>query len=121
MVERIEPILNVTDLDRSLAFYVDVLGFKVGFRQEGFAGIGRDGRSLYLCQGGQGHPGTWVWVGVEDVRSFYEEIRTKGVKVRHAPQNYPWALEMKLEDPDGHVLRIGSEPLEGEPFEEFSS
>jgi hypothetical protein len=26
-----------------------------------------------------------------------------------APTKYPWALEMQLEDPDGNVLRIGSE------------
>jgi hypothetical protein len=25
--------------------------------------------------------------------------------------NRPWAYEMQVEDPDGHVLRFGSEPL----------
>ena len=24
--------------------------------------------------------------------------------------NYSWAYEMRIEDPDGHVLRFGSEP-----------
>jgi hypothetical protein len=26
------------------------------------------------------------------------------------PTNFPWALEMQVKDPDGNVLRIGSEP-----------
>lgn len=34
-----------------------------------------------------------------------------GVPVRMPPTNYPWALEMHLEDPDGNVLRLGSEPI----------
>ena len=28
------------------------------------------------------------------------------------PEHYPWAYEMKVTDPDGHVLRFGSEPKE---------
>jgi len=39
--------------------------------------------------------------------------------VRHPPTNYPWALEMQVEDPDGNVLRIGSEPKAGEPYGEW--
>ena len=26
------------------------------------------------------------------------------------PTTFPWALEMQIEDPDGNVLRIGSDP-----------
>ena len=29
--------------------------------------------------------------------------------------HYPWAYEMRVEDLDGHVLRIGSGPKEDEP------
>ena len=30
----------------------------------------------------------------------------------HLPTNRPWAYEMQVVDPDGHVLRFGSEPRE---------
>jgi hypothetical protein len=30
--------------------------------------------------------------------------------VREKPTNYPWTFEMKVEDPDGHILRFESEP-----------
>ena len=33
--------------------------------------------------------------------------------------NYSWALEMQVEDRDGNVLRIGSDPREDEPFGEW--
>ena len=64
------------------------------------------------AQGNQGQPGTWVWIGVEDVESLYEEYKLKGANVLQAPENYPWAYEMRITDPDGHVLRFGSEPKE---------
>jgi hypothetical protein len=32
------------------------------------------------------------------------------------PSNYSWAMEMQIEDPDGHVLRFGTDPDHDEPF-----
>lgn len=39
------------------------------------------------------------------------ELDARGVAIRMPSKNYPWALEMQLEDPDGNVIRFGSEPL----------
>lgn len=51
-----------------------------------------------------------VWFAVDDVEPLYEEYKTRGVKILLPPTNSPWALEMQIEDPDGNVLRMGSEP-----------
>jgi len=110
-IENTIPILRVIDLDASLDYYVNVLGFKQDWCFEGMAGVSRDSSSLYLCQGEQGNVGGWVWVGCEDARLIYEEFTTSGAKIREVPTNYPWALETKIEDPDGNVLRFGSTPL----------
>ena len=40
----------------------------------------------------------------------------RGARVRQGPTNYSWAYEMRIEDPDGHVLRFGSEPKPDHPF-----
>jgi hypothetical protein len=94
----------------SVSYYVDALGFKnAAWGDDNFTSVNRDAAGIYLCRGGQGRPGTWVWIGVEDVAALYEEYKARA-KIRHAPENYPWAYEMKIEDPDGHVLRFGSEP-----------
>lgn len=55
-------------------------------------------------------------MGVEDVEALYEEYLKAGATIGHAPENYPWAYEMKVADPDGHVLRVGSDPREDLPF-----
>jgi len=61
--EGIDPILNVADIAKSLQYYVGVLGFIKAAWGETFTSVARDGRGIYLCQGSQGGPGTWVWVG----------------------------------------------------------
>ena len=111
-VECIIPILNVSDLRASMDYYVNVLGFRKDWDwgdPPDFAGISRGDSSIMLCENGQGHPGTWLWIGVEDADEFYEEYKASGAIIRDDPINYPWAYELRVEDPDGHVLRIGSE------------
>lgn len=111
------PILRVENMKTSLQFYVDVLGFEnAAWGNDGFTHISRDRTGIYLCQGGQGRGGAWVWIGVDDVEKLYEEFKALGVAIRMPPKNFPWALEMQIEDPDGNVFRFGSEPKSDRPF-----
>jgi predicted enzyme related to lactoylglutathione lyase len=115
------PILKVADMAVSLEYYVAVLGFHdADWGTNDFTSVNRDRACIYLCRGAQGAAGTWVWIGVEDVEALYEEYKASGARIRHAPRNFPWACEMKVEDPDGHVLRFGSEPKVGVTFDEWS-
>ena len=111
--ECIDPILRVSDMARSVAYYVDVLGFtNAPWGTDAFTHVERDGRGIYLCREGQGRGGAWVWVGVNDVRALHAACRERGAIIRSEPANLPWALEMQVEDPDGNVLRFGSDPEE---------
>ena len=111
------PILKVQNLTTSLDHYRNVLGFALDWQyEEIIASVSRDGASLMLCEGDQGNPGTWVWIGVGDAAALYQEYVASGATVRLPPTNYPWAYEMHVEDPDGHVLRLGSEPRNDQPF-----
>ena len=97
-----------------------MLGFKLEWGHEGsVACVRRDRASLYLCEGDQGHPGGWVWVGVTDVAGLHTEYVAKGAIIRHPPTNYEWACEMQVADPDGNVLRCGSESLPDQPIGEW--
>jgi len=112
-VECANPILNFANMARSVQYYVEVLGFtNAAWGGDDFTYVTRDNAGIYLSEGDQGQPGTWVWIGVEDVAALYEEYRAKGANILHPPENYPWACEMKVPDPDGHVLRFGSDPKE---------
>ena len=62
--EHARPILSVANLDASLKYYIEVLGFKVNWQVPGFAEVSRDRCGIMLCEGEQGNPGTWVWIGV---------------------------------------------------------
>lgn len=106
-----QPILRVENMAASLRFDVDILGFKnAPWGNDDFTAISRDGASVYLCRGAQGRGGAWVWIGVEDAEKLHKELKALGASIRMPPTNYSWALEMQIEDPDGNVLRLGSEP-----------
>lgn len=120
VLECVVPILRVSSLPASIDYYVEVLGFKVDWHEPGImASVSRNRCGMMLCEGDQGNPGTWVWIGAEDVEILFEEYKLKGAKVRHPPTNYVWAYEMQIEDPDGHVLRFGSEPKADQPLGEW--
>lgn len=105
------PIFRVEDMAGAVRFYVDVLGFQnAEWGDDDFTCVARDGAGIYLCRGGQGRGGAWAWIGVGDVRALHELYRQRGAKIVLEPTNFPWALEMQLEDPAGNVLRFGSEP-----------
>ncbi|HTR03994.1 MAG TPA: glyoxalase superfamily protein [Thermoanaerobaculia bacterium] len=118
--EGVTPILRVRDLAASVAHYVGVLGFRLDWEGPGiFASVSRDECTLFLCEDDQGSSPTWVWIGVADAQRLFEDYKKRGARIRHPPTNYEWAYEMQVEDPDGHVLRMGSEPREGEPVGEW--
>jgi uncharacterized glyoxalase superfamily protein PhnB len=106
-----QPILRIENMEAALRFYVDTLGFSnASWGTDEFTSVNRDRAGIYLCRGGQGRGRAWVWLGVDDVEVIYQDLQRRGVPIRMAPTNYAWALEMQIEDPDGNVLRIGSEP-----------
>jgi catechol 2,3-dioxygenase-like lactoylglutathione lyase family enzyme len=113
--EAMQPILPVTDLARSVDYYVSALGFKLDFHER-IASVSRGRCALFLVEGDQGNPGTWVWIGVRDVDAIHREYVAGGVRIRQPPTNFPWACEMQVEDFDGNVLRIGCEPNPKHPF-----
>lgn len=119
-IENVIPILRVRSLKASLAWYVGALGFREDWHTpDVMASVSRDGHALMLCQGAQGADGTWLWIGVTDAAALHEAWVARGVSVRMPPRNFSWALEFHVQDPDGHVLRLGSAPLEGVPFGEW--
>jgi hypothetical protein len=44
------------------------------------------------------------------------EYKESGAQILQPPENFPWACEMKVGDPDGRVLRFGSDPKKETSF-----
>lgn len=109
--ENSQPILRVEIMQASLRFYVDQLGFQnAAWGGDDFTSVNRDRAGIYLCRGSQGRGGAWIWIGVEDVEKLQQELLARGVAILMPPTNYSWAVEMHVADPDGNVIRFGSEP-----------
>jgi hypothetical protein len=65
---------------------------------------------IFLCEGAQGSPGTWISIFVRDVDALHADYERRGATIRQKPTNFPWGIrEMNIEDLDGHRLRMGSE------------
>ena len=101
------PILRVNDLDASLDYYVNKLGFKELWRWPYFASVARDKVTIFLSQGGQGHSGTWISIFMKDVMPLHKEYEKTGALIVEPPMNFPWGhCEFLVKDLDGHMLRM---------------
>ena len=117
-IENIAPILSVKNMARSVAFYVDILGFQnAPWGDEIFTMVSRDNTGIYLSNDAQGSSGTWVWLGFDgDIHALHQKLKAANVPIKLPPTNFYWAYEMQILDPDGHVLRLGTDPNQQEPF-----
>lgn len=111
LVENTIPVLGVSDLARSIEFYRGLLGFEVEWNAGSICSVARDRCSIMLKTQEAVSPGT-VWIGVAD-DSIFRVIEQSGARILQPPTNQPWAYEMKVADPDGNVLWLGTEPKEG--------
>ncbi len=121
----VTPHLAVTDLERSIAFYRDFLGFETSFLQHArdespFFAILRNGTvELMLCNweysaspppfDGQAAGGgnLVIYLDVNDATSYWQRSRTLGTQVVKAMIDTDWGTrEFWLRDPDGWIVAI---------------
>lgn len=109
--QHINPILYSSSVVNSIQYYTEVLGFENKWywgHPPTFGGVSKNGVEIFFCKDGQGHPGTWLSIFVENVDELYETIKAKGATIINPPQTMEWNVrEMLVEDPDGHRLRFG--------------
>ncbi|HLV89350.1 MAG TPA: VOC family protein [Candidatus Sulfotelmatobacter sp.] len=111
------PIFRVKDIQASIVYYRNALGFELRFGWgDGFACVARDNCSLFLTNDNQSQERMWIWIGVEDVRVLHQKFVESGARIRNPPNNFEWGLEMQVEDLDGNVLRIGSDREKDQPL-----
>lgn len=103
----------VSDLARSVSFYRDLLGLRVGFELEGTMAEFEE-VSLVLDQRRPDALPSHVTLGVsvEDVDSVYEELVERGVEIAEPLQDRPWGVRnFYVRDPDGYLIEF-DQPLE---------
>ena len=109
-------VFPVSDVARSLAFFVDRLGFGVEFKlgdPPEYAIIDREAVSLHLMPAGSA-PETLgrssVYVFVSDVDALHGELVGRGCPIEVPPEDFSYGMrETSVRDPDGNRLTFGCE------------
>lgn len=107
------PSLRIFDDKKAREFYVDFLGFKVDWEhrfQDDFPvymQISRDDTAIHLSEHhGDGCPGSFIMIVVDDVKAYHKELIEKEYKYsRPGCEETDWdTIEMKISDPFGNKL-----------------
>jgi catechol 2,3-dioxygenase-like lactoylglutathione lyase family enzyme len=137
-INALVPELYVSDFDRSLAFYRDVLGFQIAYVRvdESFAFLEREGAQLMIEQstdpartwvaGDLAHPygrGINLQIHVSHVDALHRTLAAAGVAF-FVPLEEKWyrrddklvgQRQFVMQDPDGYLLRfysdLGEQPV----------
>jgi len=111
---------QVKDVDRSVAFYTQHLGFKLD-QQSGpaFASISNGNLILWLSgpkssgsrpmpDGRQQEPGGWnrIALEVDDLPSRVAAMKKAGLRFRNEIETGPGGSQIQLEDPDGNPVEL---------------
>jgi len=122
-LSEVSPSFTANDLQKSLAWYRDVVGFSVAERYERdgrLVGVGLRAGKVFLMLGqddwkkgrdrkkGAGHRIYCMTTG--NVDAFAKGIVARGGKLDQKPKNQPWGMrDFSLTDPDGFKITIGKE------------
>lgn len=117
VVHELVPLLFVEDLDHSVAFYIDQLGFEMKLKWEpdgklSWCRLERGNAALMLqlaCPDEDGSAeerskGLGLFFNCDDAQAMYEELLSKGLSLE-APQVAFYGMnQLFLKDPDGYEL-----------------
>ncbi|MDR0528968.1 MAG: lactoylglutathione lyase [Zoogloeaceae bacterium] len=121
----LHTMLRVGDLERSIAFYTEILGMKLLRRQEypegrftlAFLGYGAEerhtvleltynwGKAFYDRGNAYGH----IAIEVDDAKAACDAIRARGGKILYeaAPMMFDASILIAfIEDPDGYAIEL---------------
>lgn len=111
------PILRSFDEAKAREFYIEFLGFKVGFEHRFEPGlplymeVSRGDCVLHLSEHhGDASPGSAMRIEIDDIDAFQQELLAKNYKnARPGVETTPWgSRDMRIADPFGNHLTFTS-------------
>ena len=117
------PLLMCADVQASILFYTDVLGFEVTGRQDdvgatGFAALANGRARVMLASGtyvpeaqkvdGR-YPQSNYYFYVEDAEALRQAVIDRGCQATACVKRFYGLLEFEVVDPDGHILLFGQD------------
>ncbi len=111
MLQRSHPVLASLDIQETVAFYENTLGFRPLWKDEGYGIVSRDEITIHFwhCDDKIFPENTSCYVDVTEVDQLYEEMQQAGVIHPNGKlQDQPWGMrEFAIVDLDGNLIRFG--------------
>jgi uncharacterized glyoxalase superfamily protein PhnB len=109
----IGPVFQMSNLNETLKYYKEVLGFKEDFQFGVYAGISHGDACVHLCAH-QIHQrpigGGTAFVFCDQVDEYFQQIKKNGSIVKVEPADQPYGMrDFIVLDPDGNHMTFGCE------------
>ncbi|MCF7689197.1 MAG: VOC family protein [Cephaloticoccus sp.] len=118
-VKRISPMLAVADMETTLRFYSDVLGFRATMETPGYSIMERDGATIHFMKAAsekvmeavRGH--TDIYIEVSDIASLWTHVsQFKGqYRIRDLFDQDYGMREFHIADPNDCLVFVGEKIL----------
>ena len=97
--------LEVKDLQQSIDFYRQFLGFPVVDQGPNLAAVHLSHIRIYLAPGAPRGMGMYLGIVVADIDAMHARLQAHGLNLS-APTDEGWARYISLNDPDGYRLQL---------------
>jgi catechol 2,3-dioxygenase-like lactoylglutathione lyase family enzyme len=114
-VKTVSPMLAVADMEKTIAFYEEVLGFKPVMRSAAYGIVERDGQTIHFQQAEsaevlsavRGH--AEIYIEVRGIHSLWERVQAfkNRFRTRDLFEQGYGMTEFHIEDPNGCLIFVG--------------
>lgn len=103
------PELPVADVERAQRHDHDVLGFEIGWLDEGgeIGAVSRGNVAIFFRKRTPPFEAAVHWVFADDIDATYGEMRSSGAKIVEPLERKPWGLrQFTVQDLDGNRFQF---------------
>src|ERR1044071_1367584 len=114
-LENIRPVLAVTNIDETIRFYRDVLGFECANRMDGWAALSRDNVEVMISLPNAHEPfekptltGS-IYFNTSDVDALWDQIKDR-ISIVYPIENFFYGMRaFAIRDNNRYILQFGQE------------
>ena len=123
MWKNLTPQLPVSDVRAAQDYYRDVLGFQIAWIWlDDYGAVYNGDVQIYFTKVDGPRPSMCCCADVEDADAVYETYRARGAKIVSEIETKPWGMrEFTIEDPNGHLFRVGHGVKNVSEIDEFTT
>ncbi len=115
--KRISPMLAVADMDETVAFYKDILGFTPKMKSPEYSIMERDGQTVHFMKAAseevmrcvRGH--TEIYIEVSGIHSLWQHVKTfkERYRIRDLFDREYGMTEFHIADPNDCLVFVGEQ------------